>query len=185
MASFPSPDYWMALPATGARLAVLGRRWTLVASTALAPPHDYWTPVQPDDSAVPILERHWACGRRLPPQTTPTPTASHTEETVTAAVKTSAPLVDRVMLPSWNPRGIPVTVVLTPLDSPPQTVTRLCVGCGKPLEGKRPQAKAHGAACRQRAYRRQKKEAKQAQGQRENGRGSEPEPTGRARTTEG
>lgn len=34
-----------------------------------------------------------------------------------------------------------------------QTVTRLCIGCGKPLTGKRPQAKTHGAACRQRAYR--------------------------------
>ncbi|MCH7999084.1 MAG: hypothetical protein IIA91_06355 [Chloroflexi bacterium] len=43
------------------------------------------------------------------------------------------------------------------------------------MEGKRPQAKAHGAACRQRAYRRQKKAAAQARDQREAGRQVEPQ----------
>jgi hypothetical protein len=214
VASFPWSDYWMPLPVAGSRPAVLGRRWTPAASTTSAPPRDYWTLTQPDDSAVPVLERHSAGGGPLPVQTSvravshggetvtataktaapladrmrhsagggpvPTQTASvravtHAGETVTATAKTAPPLADRQTLSDRTPTAILPTVTPTPLDSPPQTVTRLCVGCGKPLEGKRPQAKAHGVACRQRAYRRRKKEARQAQGRRDNGRGSESE----------
>ena len=180
VASFPWPDYWMPLPVTGSRPAVLGRRWTPAVSTASAPPRDYWTLTQPDDSAVPVLERHSAVGGPLPAQTAPVRAGTHSEETVTPSAKTAPPLADRLTLSDRTPTAVSPTVTLTPLHSPPQTVTRLCVGCGKPLEGKRPQAKAHGVACRQRAYRRRKKEARQAQDQRENGRGSESELAGLA-----
>jgi len=185
VASFPSPDRWVPLPATGSRPAVLGRRWTPAASTASAPPRDYWPPAQPNDSAVPVLERHWGCGSPLAAQTAPVHPGSHGQETVTAPKKTTPPLADFIASPDGTPIAVPATVTLASLDPPHQTVTRLCVGCGKPLEGKRPQAKAHGVACRQRAYRQRKKEAGQAQGQRENGRGSEPELAGLARTPVG
>jgi hypothetical protein len=41
--------------------------------------------------------------------------------------------------------------------SVPSGDVRVCQGCGLPLEGKRQQAKHHGSACRQRAYRIRKK----------------------------
>ena len=180
MTSFPSPDRWIPLPATASGPAVLSRRWTPAASTASAPHRDYWTPIQRNGFAGPVLERHWAGGGPLPAQTAPVRAGTHSGETVTPAAKTAAPLADRLTLSDRTPMAASPTVTLTPLDSPPQTVTRLCVGCGKPLEGKRPQAKAHGVACRQRAYRRRKKEARQAQGQGDNGRGSEAELAGLA-----
>jgi hypothetical protein len=182
---FPSSDRWVPLPATGSGPPVLRRHWTPAAPTPSAPRRDYWTPAQPDDSAVPVLERHWACGTTFPPQTTPVHADSHRQETVTPAAKTTAPLAHRLTLPDRTPTAVPATVTPASLHTLRQTVTRLCVGCGKPLEGKRPQAKAHGVACRQRAYRRRKKQAGQAQGQRENGRGSEPELAALARVTLG
>jgi len=175
MAPFPPLDYWMPLPARGSRPAVLSRRWTPAASTASPPPRDYWIPAQPGDSAVSVLERHCACAGTSPARTAPVRAGSHGEETVTQPRKAPAPMADRPKLPDLTSTTLPTTVTLTPLGTAPETVTRLCVGCGKPLDGKRPQAKAHGAACRQRAYRRRKKEAAQAQGRRENGRGSKPE----------
>jgi hypothetical protein len=183
MASFPSPDYWMPLPATGSGPVVLGRRWTPAASTTWA--RDCWTSTQHNSLPEPALERHSASAAGLPAQTTPDRTGSHSHETVTLAARSTALPVDQVALPRIVLPTVPVTVTLRPTDSPPQTITRLCVGCGKPLEGKRPQAKAHGVACRQRAYRRRKKEAAQAQGQWENGRDSEPELMALARTTIG
>jgi hypothetical protein len=181
--SFPPPDRWVPLPAS--RPAVLGRRWTPAASTPSAAPRDCWTSAQRNRLPVPILERHWACATTFPTQTAPIRTGSHPEETVTLPGKTTPPPADCPMLPDKAHPPLPATVTLTSLDSPPQTVTRLCVGCGKPLEGKRPQAKAHGAACRQRAYRRRKKEATQAQRQRGNGSRSELEPTSLTPTTVG
>jgi hypothetical protein len=172
--SFPSSDYWMPLPATGSRSAVLSRRWTPATTVS---PQDRWTPTQPPKPTVPVLERHWAAAVVLPVQTTSVPTRQRDEETVTIA--------SRAASPRSIAAAVSQTVTLTVPDSAAATVTRLCIGCGEPLEGKRPQAKAHGAACRQRAYRRRKKEAARAQGQRENGHGSEPEMMGLAATPVG
>lgn len=209
MASFPSPDYWMPLPATGSRPAVLGRRWTPVAATTLAPAPDCWTPAQHHNSAAPILERHSACRGSLPGHAPPLHNIMDGEETVTAPAKATPSLPDYLRPPHRPAAAIPPTVTpapanplaqtvtllfpdspaqsvtLNPLSQRQQTVTRLCVGCGKPLQGKRPQAKAHGVACRQRAYRRRKKEAAQAQRQQENQRASQLEPVGLHQTTVG
>lgn len=185
MPPFPWPDYWIPLPATGSGPPVLGRHWTPAASTPSAPPRDYWTPARLNDSAVPVLERHWACSTPLPGQTAPVRASADSEETITVARNTSGRLTDCLTLLDRTATPVPQIATPTHLDSSPQTVTRLCVGCGNPLEGKRPQAKAHGAACRQRAYRQRKKEARQTLDQRENGRGSEPELAGLARTTVG
>ena len=157
MASLPWPDYWMPLPTTGSGPPVRGKRSTPASSAVSAPARDRWTLIQPGDSALPVLERHWACPDTSPARLAPLRADGNGDETVT----------------------------LTALDSHAQTVTRLCIGCGNPLEGKRPQAKAHGVACRQRAHRRRKKEAEQTQGQRENGRGFTPQPGGLARTAIG
>lgn len=178
MPPFPSADYWIPLPATGSGPPVLLRHWTPAASMLSAPPHDYWTPARLNDSAVPVLERHWSCSTPFPAQIAPVRASTDSEEATTAARNTSDRLIHRLTL-------VDKTITPAPLDSSAQTVTRLCVGCGNPLEGKRPQAKTHGAACRQRAYRRRKKEARQALDQRENGHGSEPQLAGLARTTVG
>jgi hypothetical protein len=209
VASFPSPDYWMPLPATGSRPAVLGRRWTSAFSTLSAPPRDCWTLAQRDNSTVPVLERHWACGGTLSDHAPPLRRVSDGEETVTVPAKATPSPPDYLSSPDRTATAIPPTVTpappkslvetvtllppdshlqsvtLTPPSQRQQTVTRLCVGCGKPLEGKRPQAKAHGVACRQRAYRRRKKEAAQAQRQQENQRASQLEPVGLHQTTVG
>jgi hypothetical protein len=174
--SFPSPDYWMPLPAAASRPAVLGRRWTHNASASSAPRRDYWLLPQVNSSHAPVLERHWACGVPLPNEATPTGADNYLGETVTPTTKSPEPPIEHAPLPDEGAMVIPGTVTLTPIQSPLETVTRLCVGCGKPLVDKRPQAKAHGVACRQRAYRRRKKEAAQAQVQKHNGRRSQPEP---------
>lgn len=178
MPPFPSADYWIPLPATGSGPPVLRRHCTPAARTPWGPPRDYWTPAPLNHSAVPVLKRHWACSAPLPGQTAPILTSTDTEETTTAARNTPDRLIHRLTL-------VDKTVTPAPVDSSAQTVTRLCMGCGNPLEGKRPQAKTHGAACRQRAYRRRKKEARQPPNQRENGRGSEPQLAGLARTIAG
>jgi hypothetical protein len=185
VALLPSPDRWVPLPGSGSRPTVLSRRSPLVPPTASVPPGGHWTLARSDDSAVPVLERHWACGTLFLARTPPIRTDSYGEETVTAPANTTPPLLNYLTFPDSTPTAVPPTVTLNPLDSSPQTVTRFCVGCGKPLEGKRPQAKAHGVACRQRAYRRRKKEAAQAQAQRQNGRRSEPELPSLTRTAVG
>lgn len=194
----------------GSRQAVLGRRWIAAAPTLSALPPHHWIPTHADGGPVPVLERHCACGpRTLPAQTPPIPARSRGEETVTPAGAAPAPLPHRPTLPDTHSTPLPPTVTPTIADSrlqtitihslhpdaqtvtlgppypAPQSVTQLCMGCGEPLEGKRPQAKAHGSACRQRAYRRRKKEAAQAQRQHENQRASQPEPAGLAATTVG
>jgi hypothetical protein len=185
VASFPWPDYWMPLPTTGSGPPVLGRRSTSALSAVSAPARDRWTIIQPSDSALPVLERHWACPDTSPARLAPLRADGNRDETVTRPRATTAAIADRLALPDRIPTTPPLTVTLTTLDAVPQTVTRLCIGCGKPLERKRPQAKAHGVACRQRAYRRRKKEAEQTQGHKENRRGSTPQRGGLARTAIG
>lgn len=184
MPSFPWPDYWIPLPATGSGPPVLRRRWSPVPSRPSASPRDCWTPAGLNGSAAPVLERHCTCATPWTRRAAPAPAPAHHGQTETPARKSvtlphSAPLPDAAITP------VPGTVTATPPGPSAQTITRLCLGCGKPLEGMRPQAKAHGVACRQRAYRRRKKEARLAQGLREKGRGSEPQPAGLARTTPG
>ena len=178
-AEVPPPNYWIPVPATGSRSPALRRHWTPVASTALDEPHGYWSTAPSNGSGAPILERHWT-----PENPWILRKTKHNDQTVTAGRK-SATLPARAkaarLAESVNPIYLPVSI--PPLPS--QTVTRLCMGCGQPLEGKRPQAKAHGAACRQRAYRRQKKAAAQAQDQREAGHQAEPQQAGQVHTTIG
>ncbi len=178
-AEVPPPNYWIPVPATGSRPPTLRRRWTPVASTPLDQPHGYWSAAPSNGSAAPILERHWTPNNPWIFRKT-----NHNAQTVTADRK-SATLLSQaealLLAESITASDIPVSI--PPLLS--QTVTRLCVGCGQPLEGKRPHAKAHGAACRQRAYRRQKKAAAQAQDQREAGHQAEPQQASLVHTTTG
>jgi hypothetical protein len=162
-AKVPPPNYWIPVPATDSRSPALRRHWTPVASTALDEPHGYWSAAPSNGSAAPILERHWT-----PENPWIFRKTNHSAQTVTAG-RESATLLSQVeaLLVAESITASDIPVSIPPLLS--QTVTRLCVGCGQPLDGKRPQAKAHGAACRQRAYRRQKKAAAQAQDQREAG----------------
>ncbi len=209
MASFPSPDCWVPLPATGSRPAVLGRRWTSASSTLSAPRPDCWTLARRHNSTAPVLERHSASAGNLPGHAPPLPPVTDGEETVTLSAKAPASPPDYLSSPDKTATAILPTVTPAPAKSlletvtvlspdshvqtvtlilphpSQQTVTRLCVGCGKPLEGKRRQAKAHGVACRQRAYRRRKKEAAHAQLQQENQRASQLEPVGLHQTTVG
>ena len=175
----PSPDYWIPVPATGSRSPALRRHWTPVASTPLDEPHGYWSAAQSHGSATPILERHWT-----PVAPRENREKNHNAQTVTPA-KESETLLSQVeaLLLAESITASDEIVSIPPLLS--QTVTRLCVGCWQPLEGKRPQAKAHGAACRQRAYRRQKKAAAQAQDQREAGHRAEPQQAGQVHSTIG
>ncbi|KKM23741.1 hypothetical protein LCGC14_1612160, partial [marine sediment metagenome] len=162
-AKVPSPDYWIPVPATGSRPPALRRHWTPVSSTPLDQPHGYWSTAPSNGSAAPVLERHWT-----PENPWKNRKTNHNAQTVTPG-KESVTLLSQVeaLLLAESITASDEAVSIPPLLS--QTVTRLCVGCGQPLEGKRPQAKAHGAACRQRAYRRQKKAGAQAQDQREAG----------------
>ncbi len=168
-AKVPPPDYWIPIPATGSRSPALRRHWTPVSSTALDEPHGYWSAAPSNGSAALILERHWT-----PVTPRKNRKTNHNAQTVTADRKSATLLsqVEALLLAESITAG-DESASIPPLLS--QTATRLCVGCGQPLEGKRPQAKAHGAACRQRAYRRQKKAAAQAQDQREAGHQAEPQ----------
>ncbi len=165
----PPPNYWIPVPATSSRSPALRRHWTPVSSTALDEPHGYWSAAPSNGSAAPILERHWTPATPRKDQKT-----DRNAQTVTPG-KESVTLLSQVeaLLLAESIAASDETVSIPPLLS--QTVTRLCLGCGRPLEGKRPQAKAHGAACRQRAYRRQKKAAAQTQDQREAGHQAEPQ----------
>lgn len=183
--SLPSPDYWIPLSATGSGPLVLWRHSAPASSTVSAAPRDYWTPAGLNGSGAPVFRRYWACGTTLPCPAAPIRVGSYNEETATEGKKIPARLADRVALPDGVLTPALQTVTVRPHDSPVQTATRPCVGCGKPLVGKRPQAKAHGPACRQRAYRRRKKEASQALGQRKNGRRSQPRLASLARTAVG
>ncbi len=168
-AEVPPPNYWIPVPATDSRSPALRRHWTPVSSTTLDEPHGYWSAAPPNGSATPILERHWT-----PVTLRKNRKTNHNTQTVTPDSK-SATLLSQVeaLLRSESITASDETVSIPPLLS--QTTTRLCVGCGQPLEGKRPQAKAHGAACRQRAYRRQKKAVAQAHDQRQAGHQAEPQ----------
>ncbi len=175
----PPPDYWIPIPATGSRSPALRRHWTPVSSTALDEPHGYWSAAPSNGSTALILERHWT-----PITPRKNRETNHNAQTVTADRKSATLLsqVEALLLAESITAG-DESASIPPLLS--QTATRLCVGCGQPLEGKRPQAKAHGAACRQRAYRRQKKAAAQAQDQGEAGHQAEPQQPGPVHTTIG
>ena len=144
-----------------------------------AEPRGYWSAAPSNGSAAPILEKHWA-----PVTPRKIRKTNHNAQTVTPD-RESATLLSQVeaLLLAESITASDETVSVPPLLS--QTVTRLCVGCGQPLEGKRPQAKAHGPACRQQAYRRQKKAAAQAQDQREAGHQAEPQQADLAHITIG
>ncbi len=175
----PPPNYWIPVPATGSRPPALRRHWTPVSSTPLDQPHGYWSTAPSNGSAAPVLERHWT-----PENPWKNRKTNHTAQTVTPG-KETVTLLSQVEATRLAEN---ITPIYIPVSIPPslsQTVTQLCVGCGQPLEGKRPQAKAHGAACRQRAYRRQKKAGAQAQDQREAGRQAEPQQAGQVHTTAG
>lgn len=104
-----------------------------------------------------MLERHWACGVRWNSQALAVGEHPRSSKSVTPGGRGLAALEEME-----RPVGESVTV--SALHVSTETVTRLCQGCGKPLEGKRPQAKSHDAACRQRAYRWRKKAAPQRDG---------------------
>lgn len=146
---------------------------------ALDEPHGYWSAAPSNGSAALIFERHWT-----PVTPRKNRKTSHNAPTVTPG-RESATLLSQVeaLLLAESITASDETASIPPLLS--QTVTRFCVGCGQPLEGKRPQAKAHGAACRQRAYRRQKKAEAQSQDQREAGHQAEPQQAGLVHTTIG
>ena len=169
----PSPDFWTPIPATGSLPPALRRHWTPVASTPLDQPHGYWSAAPTNGSAAPILERHW-----IPADPWIHGKTNHNAQTVTTDSKSVTPPTQKraaslaeSITESITP--VPKTVSVLALQS--QTVTRLCVGCGQPLNGKRPQAKAHGAACRQRAYRQRKNALAEAQGQPETEHQAEPQ----------
>jgi hypothetical protein len=170
-----SSDRWVPLPASGSGPPVLRRHCIPAPPTPLAAPRDYWTAAPLKRSAAPLLEKHWAPITTIPPQVRPPAHPPHSTQAVTAASKSVTPPPEAPKPPgAMVARPAEIVTPRLPVSSS-QTVTRLCVGCGKPLEGKRPQAKAHAAACRQRAYRRRKKGAGQAPSQGENGREPEPE----------
>lgn len=179
----PSLDHWIRLPFKGSRPSILRRRWTPAASTAASLPPDRWAPTQPNESSAPVLERRWTRGPALPLEAGHIP-AGAGRETVTVGASTAGP-AGSVTSGSETATPIAQPAIDGAVCSEPQTVTRLCVGCGQPLEGKRPQAKAHGVACRQRAYRRRKKEAAQAAARRGGDGRSEPRPAAAARTAVG
>ncbi len=175
----PSPDYWIPIPATGSLPPALRRRWTPVASTQLDQPHGYWSVAPSNGSAAPILERHW-----IPVNPWTHGKTNQNVQTVTTGSKSATlPTQKEASLLAESITPIHKTVSAPPLQS--QTVTQLCVGCGQPLDGKRPQAKAHGAACRQRAYRQRKKALTQAQDQPETGHQAEPQQAGPVHATTG
>ncbi len=132
-----SPDYWIPQPAKGSGPPVLRRRWAPAPTGSSAPAGDHWTATRSNGGSAPILERRWAS------------------------------IIPRPQRGGETRTTVSETVTHNGTASAPPTVTRLCLGCGMPLEGKRPQAKAHGPACRQRAYRRRRLAAIQAQGQRD------------------
>ncbi len=172
----PSTDYWIPLPATGSRPPVLRRRWAPAPTTSSAPPPDHWRTTRLNDRPAPLLERHWAGSIPWPPQAPPTPSDPQTA---------TPPAQDTVPAPETRTTVIQGVTHSVTASAPP-TVTRLCLGCGMPLEGKRPQAKAHGPACRQRAYRQRKLATRQGQRQREVALGGlQPQPSGLAPATAG
>lgn len=178
--SFPSPECWIPLPASGAGPPVYYRRWTPNTS-----PHpDCWASLRRDDSAVPILERHWPGPILRTPQPGPVQ-ATHDRQTETPTPDNVTPMGQSPASPIARPALLPRTVTARDAASLPGTVTRPCVGCGMPLEGKRPQARSHGDACRQRAYRRRKRAAAEAQVQRQNGHRAVLQDAGLAHVTAG
>lgn len=183
MASFPSPGYWIPLPAGGSGPPVLHRHWTPGAFRALPLPLSYWIPTSPNGSGPAALERHWASDAPFTPHAHPAGASGHDGETEMLAAECITQLDERLSLANETVTPIAGTVAAAAPPSSAQTVTRLCIGCGKPLVGKRPQAKAHGAACRQRAYRLRKKAAGPAQSQSDNGRDADQQLAGLAHAT--
>ena len=181
--SFPSSDYWVPLPASGSGPPVLQRRWTPAASGSSPPPPDYWTPIRLNDSAAPLLERHWAGGTPLSPEATSLYGSAHDEQTATAARPSVTAIADSITAAEGSPT-LRVGTVSTKASPPsPQTVTRLCEGCGQPLVGKRPQAKTHGTACRQRAYRQRRQATESAAARQPSVPAADPQLAGPARTS--
>ncbi len=159
MPTLPSPDHWNLITTGDSRVPVLRRRWTPGPSRPFPPATNRWTFVTDDGSVKPLLERHWASAVWSKSPALPDGEHISISKTVTG--------VDRRLAPYDGVVGlIRQTVTSIGKGSSAETVTRVCEGCGKPLEGKRRQAKCHGAACRQRAYRR-RRDARERLGRRE------------------
>lgn len=136
---------------------MLRRRWTPGLARECGPAPDCWTSLARDGSARPMLERHWACGVRWNSQGFPVGEDARGSKTVTAIGRELTGVEEIV-------RSVGKSATVNALHVSTETVTRLCQGCGEPLQGKRPQAKSHDAACRQRAYRWRKKAARHRDG---------------------
>ena len=147
--SVPSPDQWFPVPTGDARAPVLRRRWTPAPSPSFASAPNRWTSVRGDGSVRPVLERHWASGGGRNTRAPAVVEHIRGRNTVTGAGPGPAPSEEIA-------GAFGQTVTGDGAEPSGETITRVCEGCGKPLVGKRRQAKSHGAACRQRAYRRRK-----------------------------
>ncbi len=178
-------DYWSAAPSNGNAALILERHWTPVTPREDRDTNHNAQTVTPDRKKSTLLPQAESVLRAesmpasdetvsIPPLLSRTVTPDRENATLLSQVE--------ALLRAESVTVSDETVSIPPLLS--QTVTRLCVGCGKPLEGKRPQAKSHGAACRQRAYRQQKKAA-ETQNQREAGHQAEPQQVDLAHTTIG
>ncbi len=167
--------YWSAAPSNGNATPILERHWTPVTPRKdRETNHNARTITPAKGSVAPPAQAEAILVAEGIPASDETATLPSLSQTVTPDRET-ATLLSQVeaLLAAESITANDETVSIPPILS--QTVTRLCVGCGKPLQGKRPQAKSHGAACRQRAYRRQKKAAADAQEQREAGHQAEPQ----------
>ena len=179
------PGYWSAAPSNGNAAPILERHWTPVTPQEnRGTNHNAQTVTPGQEKVAPLAQAKAKFVAESMPAGDETVSPPSLSQTVTPD-RESATLLSQAeaLLLAESITASDETVSVPRLLS--QTVTRLCVGCGQPLEGKRPQAKAHGAACRQRAYRRQKKAAAQAQGQREAGHQAEPQQADLAHITIG
>ncbi len=166
--------YWSASPSNGNATPILERHWTpVIPRKNRETNHNTQTVTPGQESVAPLAQANAKFVAESIPAGDETVSPSSLSQTVTPDRK-SATLLSQTeaLLLAESITAREKTASAPPILS--QTVTRLCVGCGQPLEGKRPQAKAHGAACRQRAYRRQKKAAAQSQDRREAGHQAEP-----------
>ncbi len=159
MPSLPSHVRRILIPIGDSWVPMIRRLWAPGSSRPLAPATNRWKSIRRDGFVKPLLERHWASAVWSKSLALPDGEHVRISNTVTG--------VDR-RLASYDGVVGPIRQTVTSIceESSAETVTRVCEGCGKPLEGKRRQAKCHGAACRQRAYRR-RKEARERLGRRE------------------
>ncbi len=178
--------YWSAAPSSGNAAPILERHWAPATPRENRDTNHNVQTVTPDRTSSTLLPQAEAL---LPAESMPASDETVSSPPLLSQTATpdrkSATLLSQVetLLRTESITAGDETVSIPPILS--QTVTRLCVGCGLPLEGKRPQAKSHGAACRQRAYRRQKKAAADAQEQREAGHQAEPQQADLAHITIG